>query len=415
MNKSSDVLVLTIDHQIDRRILNAVDTMESSGLSVNIQAPFAADRSKPPAPVAGSYVRGIFRRLQQSLKANLQGPMGAEGLLFLRRVKFVSLNVLRQVHHQLRLLFFSNDRHFSKVFERNSEHVMPRLVIANDLPTLPYGVKIAKLHGVPLVYDSHELFTEQEFSPRDKKQWEIVEQKYIYNATSIITVNESIRDELRRRYNLAEVNVVMNAENPARKHPENIGFADTKTLGRKVVLYQGGFSPGRFLTQLVQAGALISDPEALLVFLGSGSEEVEMVNTIKQHELQDRVLIHPAVPQEQLLNYTATAYLGVIPYKATCLNNKFATPNKMFEFVAAGLPFVGTELPEIAKIVNRYKIGLVGNTDTPQAMADLINTALEDKQRYQAWKKNMMIAQREVSWDVEGQKYLRVVRAALQN
>ena len=48
---------------------------------------------------------------------------------------------------------------------------------------------------------------------------------------------------------------------------------------------------------------------------------------------------------------------AVVPYQATCLNNFICTPNKMFEYIAAGLPILANDLPEMRKFIAGYDIG----------------------------------------------------------
>ena len=60
------------------------------------------------------------------------------------------------------------------------------------------------------------------------------------------------------------------------------------------------------------------------------------------------------VPQEKLLIHTRCATLGVIPFQFVGLNNYYATPNKLFEYIAAGLPVVASNFPELKRIVEGY-------------------------------------------------------------
>jgi glycosyltransferase involved in cell wall biosynthesis len=412
MRKTVDVLVLTIDQQIDRRILNAVSTMEKHGLSVFLQTIKTTQGRRFPSKLKQWLLfcaRGLDSANVRRITSRHLQPIVRYGANLICRCLCLSLNSLRDIRSRC----VSVDKIFFRLLEASSENVVPRLVIANDLPTLSYAAKVARLHRTPLIYDSHELFPEQEFTRCIRTQWKRLEKRYIRKATSVITVNESIARELSRRYNRSEITVVLNAENSVPDRSRGSGFSDVYKPGTKIILYQGGFSPGRYLPELIQSMAFIADPEVLLVLLGSGPEKSTMVRTIHEYALEERVKIHDAVAQHELLDFTASAHLGVIPYRATCLNNKFCTPNKLFEFIAAGLPFVATDLVEIRRIVDRYEIGIVGATDTPRALAYLLDEALCNRERYEVWKKNIKNAQREVSWDVEGEKYLRVVKAAL--
>jgi glycosyltransferase involved in cell wall biosynthesis len=128
----------------------------------------------------------------------------------------------------------------------------------------------------------------------------------------------------------------------------------------------------------------------------------------KELRLEERVHFMETVPQSVLLEYTTSADIGVIPYQNTCLNNYYCTPNKLFEFIAAGLPFIGTDLPEISRIVRAHQIGLTGNTGEPQALAKLIEQALEPS-ALARFRENIAKAREIVNWQHEGQRFTQIV------
>jgi glycosyltransferase involved in cell wall biosynthesis len=122
-------------------------------------------------------------------------------------------------------------------------------------------------------------------------------------------------------------------------------------VDKRIVLLQGGLSAGRNLEVLVDAMHYVKDPSVVLVVLGDGLLLRSLQKMAQQEGLAGRVYFHAAVPQNELLELTAAADAGVIPYQATCLNNHYCTPNKLFEFIAAGLPILATDLPEIRRLV----------------------------------------------------------------
>src|SRR5205085_12556213 len=91
-------------------------------------------------------------------------------------------------------------------------------------------------------------------------------------------------------------------------------------------------------------------------------------------EPQGRVHVIPAVPQRDLLAYCASADVGVIPYQAVDLNNYYTSPNKLFDFIQAGLPIVASDLPYLHKVIVSDGLGVVAKLDSPLAYADAINS-----------------------------------------
>jgi glycosyltransferase involved in cell wall biosynthesis len=124
-----------------------------------------------------------------------------------------------------------------------------------------------------------------------------------------------------------------------------------------------------------------------------------------------RVHFHPAVAQDQLLALSAAADGGVVPYQANCLNNFYCTPNKLFEFIAAGTPIVASDLPEIRNIVVGRGLGMVGDTSTPESFALLIDQFFADEERITTWRSNLAKARKVLSWEREGAKVVAIYEA----
>src|SRR5262249_4601902 len=275
---------------------------------------------------------------------------------------------------------------------------------------LPVARLAAGSKGAKLVYDSHELFSEQELSWRDRRQWSAMEAKHIKACDMIITVNPSIARELEQRYGIARINVVYNAEHPLNSPNHNRRFHEIFCLdaGAKVLLFQGGLSTGRHLESVVEAMKLIRNSRVHLVILGDGPLKSHLQTLIQRMGVKTRVHFHHAVPQNELLRFTASADAGIIPYQATCLNNYYCTPNKLFEFIAAGIPILASNLPEIHQIITGSEIGMVGDLSSVKSMASSIDTFFADELRLKEWRTHVVEAQKRFCWDREGEKVVSI-------
>lgn len=304
------------------------------------------------------------------------------------------------------------------LYRKTLQH-LPRydMIIAHDLPMLPVAVKAAAQHQSIIVYDSHELFAEQDYNAAERAMWMRLESAHIHKAKAVITVNPSIARELKARYHLSHVDVIYNAEWIEDTLPSNKRlFHQHFSLPphARIVLFQGGLSFGRNLDSLVTALQYMDDETIHMVILGDGVMRQSLEANVLRLGLSHRVHFHPAVTQKLLLDYTASADLGIIPYSDTCLNNRYSTPNKLFEFIAAGLPMVATDLPEISRLIATYAMGIVGDTSTPQQLAALITRAMEP-----ATLANLVtqvrLARSKVNWQSEGQKFAAIIARVLQS
>ena len=397
-----EVLMLTPDRQIDRRILLAADSLEAAGWKVLIiSLPSDKLTSDSPRIVRVGPANAVHGRDKKVLNAyhwiRSRFPVSGGTLAWLKRIAWRYL--------------VDQESFYFNLFHDTISGYKPLVFIANDLPVLPVAAYFAGKSGAKLVYDSHELFCEQDFSLREKSRWKEIESKYITLCDEIITVNESIAGELCSRYGVSDVNVVYNAE-----RIYDIAVRDRLLHKRfnlhpncKILLLQGGLSSDRNLDVLVRSMKFVASSSVVLVVLGCGMVLGHLKAICKKENLFDRVFFHEAVPQDSLLRLTASADAGVIPYRPTCLNSYLCTPNKLFEFLAVGLPVLSSDLPEISKIVKGRDVGLVGDTSTPMQFAALIDLFFADEIRLSSWRANALLFRQTMCWEEEGSKYVSIL------
>ncbi|WP_041825737.1 glycosyltransferase [Laribacter hongkongensis] len=398
------IVMLTPDRQIDRRILLSTDSLEAAGWDVTIIAmPLDEPAIEERRVVRIGSNAGTVNRESRVLDAYrwVRGHLPMNGRL-MRWMKRLAWRYL-----------VDQESFYFKLFYSTASQYAPRVFVANDLPMLPVASQLAQKCGAKLVYDSHELYSEQEFSEREKRRWAEIEAKYIGACDVVITVNQSIATELEHRYGVSGVRVIYNAERTQNRPLVSRRFHETFGLSaeKKILLLQGGLSAGRNLEVLVDAMRYAQNLSLVLVVLGDGLLLNTLQQLVQQQDLVGRVYFHAAVPQNELLALTAAADAGVIPYQATCLNNRYCTPNKLFEFIALGLPVLATDLPEIRRFVEGQQIGLVGDTGSPRKLAALIDDFFSDDYRFATWKANVAVARQQICWELEGKKLVEIYEA----
>lgn len=285
------------------------------------------------------------------------------------------------------------------------------VVHCHDLPTLPAAVALrTRWPAARVIYDSHELFPCQFSDRRIAAYWQAVESRHIRAADAVVTVNPSIADELARRYAVAAPLVIFNSfglpEPPPvdeRDFAAHFGLTGTAPL----VLYQGGLVADRNLDVLVAAFRELRGAARLLL-LGDGPLEASL-RAVRDARALDNVFFGRSVPPDRLLAYTARAQLGVIPYPAGAnLNTRFCTPNKLFEFIEAGLPICASDLPELRRIVVGGGIGRVYSMETPPQAAFALRDCLARLERGEFTPAARAAAREAFSWQRQAQALLRL-------
>ncbi len=279
---------------------------------------------------------------------------------------------------------------------------------AHDLNTLPAAALLARHTGARLGYDSHELYPEvSTLSGLERATWRALEPRLIHRADLVLTVCDSIADELSRRYAIARPAVLLNCPE-ASETPDAAtsllraaaGLGDDRET--PLVLYQGGFAPNRGLPELIAAMHEITG--AVLVLMGWGRLEAELAALIRRARLEQRVRMLEPVPRRDLVHWTAGADVGVIPYQPIGLNNTYSTPNKLFEYLAAGVPIAATRLPEIARIVDGHRIGATFARVRPEEIAATINGLLSDPAALRQMREREAAIRSRYTWEHESAK-----------
>jgi len=286
------------------------------------------------------------------------------------RIKLKSRNWLKNKLVQLL-------KYFEFVYKVIKNYKNSDIIHCNDLNTLPIGVIIKKFFNknAKIVYDAHKYETETvHLKGIEKKIVKIIEKYLIKYADKIITVSDSIANEYVKLYNIEKPALVLNTplfKNIEKKDlfREKLGIKKDKTI----FLYQGGLSKGRGIEVLLDAFKDINDNKSVIVFMGYGPLEKVIQEASKKYP---NIYFHPAVSPEVLLDYTSSADFGILFYENSCLNHYYCAPNKMFEYLMAEIPVIVSNLYEMRKLVNKYKIGVVAKENSPKGLKEAIKEAM---------------------------------------
>lgn len=254
-----------------------------------------------------------------------------------------------------------------------------KMVNIHGVKLFPLGIFLKYFYGAKLIYDAHELETEQKPGKNIRKTLlKMMERFFIKKVDSIFVVSESIADWYKDEYDITRPTVVMNA--PIYKEitktnilRQNLNIKDESII----LLYQGGLSADRGLELLIEAMQKRQGDRVVTVFMGYGEME-EYIKIVSKNS--KNIFFHPAVDPSVLLDYTSSADIGItapIFSNNTCLSYTYSMPNKLFEYAMAGLPVIVSNLKDATQTVRNYNLGVVieyGNSDCINKAIDEILT-----------------------------------------
>jgi glycosyltransferase involved in cell wall biosynthesis len=290
---------------------------------------------------------------------------------------------------------------------------------AHDLKTLLLGFLAARRSHAPLIYDSHELYVERKtLKPpgRLEKYWlSKFEGWLIHKASLVITVNESIAKELAQRYKISRPGVIMNTPLASRRPIWDPRYSLRNILNihpeHRLILYIGGITFSRGLGKVIEALAYCPNCHFVMMGYGRGKYIDEFQEVALSKGVRSRVSFFGPVPVEEVTLYASTADLGIAPTENVSLNNYYTSPNKVFEYMAAGLPFVASNFPELRRMIESYHLGRTFDPDDPEDIAKAINDVLSDSDRYEQLKRNAIEAAKIFNWENESKKLLAFYRS----
>lgn len=257
------------------------------------------------------------------------------------------------------------------------------VIYANDLPTLLPAHNLSNQFHAKLIYDSHEIFCEtlNQFFPTSssslkKPLYSILlnsmkylgvkkERKLIKAVDEFITVNKTILDYFNTIYEISNGHVLMNLPRlqEAISKPKDYRTDFSWSRSSFIFIYQGVLNKGRGLELIINAFNQTENKNKLVI-VGDGNLRSELEYQVKQLNLEQRVKFIGRIPLNELSEYTKGADAGLNILEDLNLSKKYASPNKLFEYMHSGLPVICSSTIENDKVLNRFKIGVSVKNDS---------------------------------------------------
>jgi len=336
----------------------------------------------------GFEVTLIGRKLPDSLP--LERPYKVKRFKFL-----INRSPIFYLAYNLRLFFYLLGTHQD-------------ILWANDLDTLLANSLISIIKNKPLIYDSHELFTESTQLYKRyfvKKIWEIIENFCFNHIDTFITVSEPIAAFYKKKYK-KPIYIIRNL--PIRF------YADDKLSQSKdkfTLVMQGNVNIRRGYEEAIISLKQLDN--VYMYIIGNGDAINKLKEIIQEENINDKVRLIAKQPYEEMMRYTSSADVGLCIENPNFLNSYYSLPNKIFEYIQAGIPIIATNLPEIKKIIEKYEIGILIDKLTPEAIAEAINKLKNDQSLYNKLKENVNRAAAELTWENESKELEKIVKKYL--
>jgi glycosyltransferase involved in cell wall biosynthesis len=373
-----------------------------------------------PVLFVGELIVRLALRLLRALRALIPGPLISLGLLrlFLHRMRRRwRIDRIAAIKYYLRTQFAPAASIFGAYIDDMAEK--PNVIHCNDLDTLLVGVLAKRQYGCRLVYDAHEFWPVADSLSAwlDTTFFSLLERLLVRQADAVVTVNPLLAEEIRRAYQLKHVYSVPNVEPWVADRPplsEKSAMADL-AVGRVKFLFQGRFTIARGIEELIRAWVHVDGSKAALFLRGPDNpwrqQAIELATRLGL--LGNSVYFLDAVTEDQLVAAAAEADVGLVPYLPLIINERLSCPNKLSQYLHAGLMVVTSDLPYVRSVVDEASAGMHYDSANLSTLVDVVHQIAADPQMLQRYKENARrFAQDHFNWQAHGRIFLELYRGA---
>ena len=265
----------------------------------------------------------------------------------------------------------------NKALFQGLETRKPQLIHVHNPELLPAVMKYAQQAGLPWVYDSHEYGPEERL---ESLPWRLtfpafvraLEQQCAPHASDVTCVSSTLAGYLQDDWGLATRPCVM------RNVPDSQPFKPRPTNPHAILLhYHGLMNSGRGIERLLDVLSHLS-PRFRLRLTGPVAQpgyDAAILDYGRSLGLEDRFILHGAVPNAQLIAHAHEADIGLFLYEAHTKQLQCALPNKLFDYAQAGLMVVAGTGLEVRSSLDANGNGLaIGDLDPVNIAAQFGNT-----------------------------------------
>lgn len=297
----------------------------------------------------------------------------------------------------LRFAYIEFQRKLYKEILKNADN--KTILLANDLETLMPNYLISKKLNLPIIFDSHEIFTEMPTIQGRwvKHVWKKIEKTFVPKIKRMMTASNSYANWFVKEYEINKPIVVNNL-------PRKIEFTGTKENSKKVILYQGWLNYSRGIDKAILAMQSIDNAE--LWIAGGGPLEAEFWNLAKHSGVEDKIKFLGKLCPSDLREITPKADVGLSIEENKGLSYYYSLPNKISDYIQSRVPVVVSNFPEMTNIVNTFGVGEIIENHSPEHLAEKIKLVLKNGKAF--YLHNLNVASDELCWENEEDKILKL-------
>lgn len=285
------------------------------------------------------------------------------------------------------------------------------IYFAEDIYTLPFVYFFAKLNKGKVFYNSREIYAHLAGLRNKSFVQKIIakiESGFIRKVDTVLVTGDMDAEYLKESYGINNLFVLRNLP----KYKTDFSIVDLHEKfnipkNNKIILYQGVVLEGRGILKVID---LITEIDSVhFVIVGEGEFRQKFENYVNILDYKDRIHFIGAVNHSELLNYTAGADLGLALIENISISYYYALPNKLFEYIMAGVPVLASNLPQMKKVIDEHKVGKYVNMDDDDEIKDTLKNILSDQTQLKEFKAHCESAAKILNWENEFESFKKLL------
>jgi len=287
-----------------------------------------------------------------------------------------------------------------------AKRLNPDVVHAYNVRTLPAAMRVKRATGARVVYDCRDLYGDVEYyDEATRARFKAAEAKCIGGADAVVTVSPVFADILQSRYGIARPEVIHNGPGEVVDAPEPVHEPVR-------LFFQGAYRRNRNLIALLDAMSALRG-RATLTLQGFGEMESELRDQVIALGLEGSVSLVGPVKPADVVKSASEHDVGVICYKGDTLNLRSTVPNKLLDYLGAGLGLAVSDLPGHRTVLDGTGAGILMDPTSAKTIARALACLIDEPEQIADMKRAAIETARCFEWSVQADRLIRVYMSAL--
>ncbi len=255
------------------------------------------------------------------------------------------------------------------------------------------------------IHDMHEYVRGTTFIPESRRRFfTSIEEEFIHSPDVLMSVSPALNEILQDYYHLpTKPALVLNT--PRRSdfdpyYPEDVRTTLKINQDAPLLVYIGNVKEDRDIETVVKALPMLPEVHLAIVTNSSGSYVWELKRTAGKLGVTERIHFHPYVPFYNVTSFLRTATVGIHSWPHHP-NAEIALPNKIFEYMHAGLPSVVSDNRAMKEFVNQHDCGLAFEVGNATSLAEAVTRVLDRLRSEPSWRESIQALSPQYCWEAQ--------------